>query len=251
MTGRTARKFRCRANLSFCGQLLADFRLIVGRFPVHVKNVLFRLPQGLLRIFVAIQTPFHQQGRGLKHQRHLIDRAVARRAADAFIDVNAVVEIDKIGKPVDFHPLDRLIGAIAFANGFEVRSVGIQNGMAVHAGLRRGDARDGGSLNRGVTIAAIEPVVSNVMFMAELHGLRARNVLVRGIRRARQPQYADEPQTDQKNSREQAESGNEICASMKNLGHVSVALFCEGPSREGAEAQRLRVVMAGKCVPGA
>jgi hypothetical protein len=38
---------------------------------------------------------------------------------------------------------------------------------------------------------------------------------------------------------------------MKNLGHVSVALFCEGPSREGAEAQRLRVVMAGKCVPGA
>jgi len=176
---------------------------------------------------------------------------VARRAADAFIDVNAVVEIDKVGKPVDFHPLNRLVCAETLANGFEVRSVGIQDGMAIHAGFRGGDARDGGSLNRGVTIAAIEPVVSNVMLMAELHGLRARNVLVRGIRRPRQPQYADEPQANQKNSREQAESGNKICASMKNLGHVSVALFCEGPSREGAKAQRLRVVMAGKCVPGA
>jgi len=101
--------------------------------------------------------------------------------------------------------------------------------MAIHAGLRRGDARDGGSLNRGVTIAAIEPVVSNVMFMAELHRLRARNVLVRGIRGPRQPQYADESQANQKNSREQAESGNEICTSMENLGHVSVALFAKTP----------------------
>ena len=83
-----------------------------------------------------------------------------------------------------------------------------------------------------MTIAAIEPVITDVMFMAELHWLRARNVLVGGIWRPRQPQYADESQADQKNSREQAESGNEICASMKNLGHVSVALFCEGLSRK-------------------
>jgi hypothetical protein len=36
---------------------------------------------------------------------------------------------------------------------------------------------------------------------------------------------------------------------MKNLGHVSVALL-RRPLPEGAEAWRLRGVMAGKCSPG-
>ena len=187
MTGRTARKFRCRANLSCQSQIFADSCLIVGRFPVHVKNVFFRFAQSHLRVFVAVQTPFHQQRRCLKHQWHLIDRAVARGAADAFVDVNAVVEIDKVGKPVDFHPLNRLVGAVTLANGFEVRSVGKQDGMAIHAGFRRRDARNGGSLNRGVTIAAIESIIADVMFMTELHGLCARHILVRRIRRPRQP----------------------------------------------------------------
>ena len=79
MTGRTAREFRRCPSESFVPQralLVTEFRLIVGRFPVHVKNVFFRWAQSHLRVFVAVQTPFHQQGRGLKHQRHLIDGAV-------------------------------------------------------------------------------------------------------------------------------------------------------------------------------
>jgi hypothetical protein len=151
----------------------------------------------------------------LKDQRHLVDRTMARCTTNAFVDMNAVIEIDEVRQAVDFHPLDRLVCTITFTDGLEVRSVGVQYGMAVHAGFRRWDARNGRSLYGGVTVAAIESVIAYVVLVAELHRLRARNVLIRGVRRTRQPQNAHEPQT---------ESRNKICAAMKNLGHVSVAL---------------------------
>jgi len=174
---------------------------------------------------------------------------VARGTADAFIDVNAVIEINEVGKPLDLHPLDRFICPVALANGFQVRSVGKQHGMAIHAGLCGRNACKGGGLNRGMTIAAVQSVIANVVLVAELHGLLTHDVLIRRIGRTRKPQNAREPQSDQKNSREQAEFRDEICAAMKNLGHVSVALL-RRPLPEGAKAWRLRSVMAGKCAPG-
>jgi hypothetical protein len=104
--------------------------------------------------------------------------------------------------------------------------------VAIHAGFRRWYARDGGSLDGGMTVAAVEPVIADVMLVAELHGLRARNVLVCGIRRTRQPQNTDESQPNQENSREQTESRDKICAAMKNLGHISVALLRRPPRKE-------------------
>ena len=157
---------------------------------------------------------------------------MARRAAHTLVNVNAVVEIDEVGQAVDFHPLNRLICAETLANWFEIRRIGIQHGMAIHAGFRRRDTRNGGSLDRGMTVPAVEPIVAHVVLVAELHRLLARNVLVRRIGRTRQPQNAHEPQSDQKNSREQTESGDKICAAMKNLGHVSVALLRRLPRKE-------------------
>jgi hypothetical protein len=75
-----------------------------------------------------------------------------------------------------------------------------------------------------MAVAAVEPVVADVVLVAELHRLRAHNVLVCRVGRTRQPQNAHKPQPNKKNSREQTESRNEIRAAMKNLGHVSVAL---------------------------
>ena len=121
--------------------------------------------------------------------------------------------------------------------------------MAIHAGLGGGYARDRGSFHGSVAVAAVDSIISDVMLVAELYRLRSRNVLVRRIGRARQSQNADEPQPSQKNSREQTESRNEIRTAMKNLGHVSVALWRKS-LREGAKAWRLRDVMAGKCAPG-
>ena len=54
--------------------------------------------------------------------------------------------------------------------------------MAVHAGFRRRDTSNGGSLDGGMTVAAVEPVIADVVFVAELHRLRAHNILVRRVR---------------------------------------------------------------------
>ena len=67
---------------------------------------------------MAVQTPLHQQRRSLKNQRHLVNGAVARATTNAFVDVNAVIEINEVGKTMDLYPLDRPIGAIALADRF-------------------------------------------------------------------------------------------------------------------------------------
>ena len=75
--------------------LLSNFGLIGGWLPTHIGNLIV-WPQIFLRIAVAIETPAHGQLFGLKHKGHLINLPVTRRAADALIHVNAVVEIYEI-----------------------------------------------------------------------------------------------------------------------------------------------------------
>ena len=69
---------------------------------------------------MAIDTPLHVERRSLENQRHLIHGAVAGGAADALIDVNAVVEINVVGQAVHSHPLDGLIGAETFADRLQI-----------------------------------------------------------------------------------------------------------------------------------
>ena len=189
MTGRAAGELDCRPDLVFLGQLFPDLFLICGGFPIHVENLVFRA--NVLRgITVAIEAPLHRQRRGLKNQRHLVDRAVARGAADSFVDVNAVVEIDIIGEAVNLDPLDRLIRSVALANRLEITDIIEENRMAIHAGFRRGNAGERRSFDTGVTVAAIDPVIADVVLVAELQGLRARHTLVCNVGRTRNQQDA-------------------------------------------------------------
>src|SRR6266480_2879015 len=82
--------------------------------PVHIENLIFGA-ENLLRVAMALHAPLHQQRVGLEHQRHLVDLSVARRAAHALVDMNAVIEIDEIGQAVNFDPLDGFIAAITLA----------------------------------------------------------------------------------------------------------------------------------------
>ena len=61
---------------------------------------------------------------------------MARRTADAFFYVNAVIEVDKVRKIVNANPFDRLATAKARPHWFEVRTVGPDLFVTVHA--RRG-----------------------------------------------------------------------------------------------------------------
>src|SRR6185436_18334949 len=68
--------------------LFLSFRLLPG----HVKHLVAR-PQILFRRAMTIQAPFHLQRRMLHHQRHLVHLPMTRRAADAFLNVNPMIEI--------------------------------------------------------------------------------------------------------------------------------------------------------------
>ena len=223
MTRRTTGQLVRAANFVFCRELLAHFFLILGRFPIHIENLISRA-QILFGIAVAVQAPLHSQWRSLEHQRHLVNRTVASRATNAFIDVNAVIEIDVVRQAMHAHPLNGLIGAITFANWLEISDVIEEHGMAIHAGLRGRDASESGGLDAGVTVTTIDAVVAHVMLVAELNGLIAAHPLIGDVGRSGNNQYRRESKTGEDRGSEQTKPRDKICTSMKNLGHVSVAL---------------------------
>lgn len=89
---------------------------------------------------MAIQTPAHGQRLAFGGEGHLINGTVTRRAAHAFADVNAVIEINVIGQIVHAIPVQRCVALGAQHDGLEHLSVGENLRMARHAGVRRGHA---------------------------------------------------------------------------------------------------------------
>jgi hypothetical protein len=223
VTRRTAGQVVRGANFVFCRELLAEFCLVRRRFPIHIENLISRT-QILFGIAVAFQTPLHIQGRSLKHQGHLVDRTVARGAANAFIDVNAVIEINVVREAMHTHPLNGLIGAITLAHRLQVTDVIEKYGMAIHAGFRGRDTSEGRVLDAGVTVTTIDSVVSDVMLVAELDGLIASHPLVGDVGRSGNDQHRRESKTGEDRGSKQTKPRNKICTAMKDLGHVSVAL---------------------------
>jgi hypothetical protein len=96
--------------------------------------------------------------------------------------------------------------------------------MAVHAGFRRRNARIRRRLDTGMTVTAVDAVIPNVMLVAELHGLFTRDVLVGRIRGTCERKDSNKCQAPKKGGRKYAESGDEVRATVKNLGHVIFAL---------------------------
>jgi hypothetical protein len=113
----------------------------------------------------------------------LIHGTVARGAAYALVDVNAVVEINVVGQTVHSHPLDGLIGAEAFADRLKIRRIIKEHGMAVHAGFCGRDAGKRGGFDTVMTVTAVNAIVTGVVFVAELHGLNPTDALVCNVGR--------------------------------------------------------------------
>ncbi len=95
-----------------------------GWLVARILKYLLARAKVILRRAMASQAPFHLQRCLLVHERHLVDGAVAGIAADAFGDVNAVIEKDEIRKLVYARPLQGLPGTITGADGLEELSVG-------------------------------------------------------------------------------------------------------------------------------
>src|SRR5262245_44752733 len=126
---------------------------------------------------VTIQTPLHLQRLSLRHDCHLINLPVAGRAAHAFVYVNRMIEISKVGQIVDPHPFHWLAGLETRAHRFEIRAVGPDLLVTAHADGRGRHAGRRGFLDRCMTVTTIDPVVADVVLMTELNGLLALDVL--------------------------------------------------------------------------
>jgi len=98
--------------------------------------------------------------------------------------------------------------------------------MAIHAGFCGGNSGNRGGLDASVTKTAIDAVIADMVLVAELHGLLARDVLAGKIGRPGDSEDGGEPKRRQQNSSEETETCGEVCAAMKNLGHVGFALEC-------------------------
>jgi hypothetical protein len=162
------------AEVLLIGVALAvdDYRIRTrGLLVTHVEDFAARA-QVILRGAMAGQAPLHLQTFLLVHQGHLVDWAVTGVAADSFVDMNAVIEIDEVGQLVDACPLQRLAGFVAGADGLEELGVGPDLRVAVHARLGRRNASEARSLDRGVAVAAIDAESGDVVLMAERDGLR-------------------------------------------------------------------------------
>ena len=93
MAGRT---IRCAIFNLVCRQELESVSYLILGLPGHVEN--FRARTNVLfRMTMAIQAPLHVQRFRLAGERHLIDPAMTRDAADALVHVNAVIEVDEFG----------------------------------------------------------------------------------------------------------------------------------------------------------
>jgi hypothetical protein len=126
---------------------------------------------------VTVQTPFHLQRRSLVNDRHLVDTAMTRRAPDAFVHVNRVIEVRKIRQVVNANPSQWLVFFQAVTHRLEIRTVGPNLFVAAHANRGRGNACRGRRLDRRVAVTAINAVIADVMFVTELDGLLTLDVL--------------------------------------------------------------------------
>lgn len=182
MTRRATGELGRRPDFVFDPQPGADLRLILRSDPIHVKYLISR-PEHLFGLPMAVEAPLHQQGVGLKNQRHLVNFSVTRRAANAFIDMNAVIEIDEIRQMVHPDPLDGFIASIALTDWLKVGGSAEQNRMAVHTNLRWGNPCIRGGFHARVAVSAVDPVVADMVFVAKLHRLRLRDELTGHVRR--------------------------------------------------------------------
>src|SRR5882672_10710358 len=107
MTGRAARQL---LNPIFLDQLLAQRDLIHRRLVIHTEHILAR-SHIAFRSAVALEAPVHIERVFTPRERHRVDSAVTGGAANALVNVNAMIEINKTGKVVDSGPLNRLAGA--------------------------------------------------------------------------------------------------------------------------------------------
>ena len=137
--------------------------------------------------------------------------------------MNAMIEIDEARQIVHPRPLQRFSGPETFAHRFQNRALGPNLGVATHADLSGWNAGERGLFHRGVAITAIDAVVTDVVFVAELHRLVARDTDLRHIGRPINRRERGNEDNDDGSAPEYAHPGDSVRAAVKNLRHARMS----------------------------
>ena len=205
-------------------QTCANLTLIAIRAISHLEHR-FARAHVLRRIAMTIQAPLHLQRRLLHHQRHSVDPPVTGLASDTFVDVNAVIEIDKIRQIVDPYPPQRPLFAEAGAHRLEIRTRRPNLRVTIDTGLGRRNACRGRHFDRRMAVAAIDADPAHMMLMRELN--RLFDKLVRRSHEIRTLKERNQPtkrQHEKKNANE-ARTRPGISGLGKDLRHTSRAVW--------------------------
>ncbi len=159
--------------LRACFNSSPDRELITRGLVPHGGDLAHRA-QVLLGRAVTIQAPRHVERFGLKHHVHAIDATVAGLAPHPRVHVEAVVEVDEVGRVMDAHPRHRGSGGEALTHRNQAGAVGLDLGVAVHAGLRGGYHGHRGPLHSDVAVAAVHAQITRVQLVAVGHRLLRR-----------------------------------------------------------------------------
>jgi hypothetical protein len=152
-------------NAVLCHQLRAKGCLI-GRCGIaHGEDSLTRA-HVLGRVAVAIETPIHLQALHFGHHRHLIDPAMTSFTADALLDMNGMIKVNKIRQVMHANPCQGLTGFGAAAHEFQVRGILSHLPVTPHTGFGGGNAGRITFFHRRMTIAAVQPQPTDMLGMA-------------------------------------------------------------------------------------
>ena len=126
---------------------------------------------------MTVQAPLHSQIGVLQRQRHFVHPSMTGLAADTFRHVNTVVEVDEVRQVVDARPPDGPVLAKGRPHRLQRRAGPPDLRVAVHTRLHRRNVGEARFLHSGMTIPAVDPDSTDMVDVAERHGLFTRHIL--------------------------------------------------------------------------
>ena len=185
---------------------------------MQVKDLVVR-PEIILRCPMTVKAPLHVERLGPPGDWHLIDRPMTSGTTDPFVNVNGMIEENEIREVIHPRPANRLTGGKTGSNRSEHRRVGPDLRMTCHADVRAGNPGESAFFHRVVAVTAIDPIIADVVFVTERHGLMERNVDVGGV--GRPPDRVNDP-PEKDNSSDEAKDDDprmDIGSTREDLGH--------------------------------
>src|SRR5437870_2117555 len=130
-----------------------------------------------------------------------------------------MIEIGEVRHVVHAYPFKRLAALEARAHRLEIRAVGPNLFVAIHADRGRRHSGRRRCLDSCMAITAIDSVIADVMFMTELNWLLALDVSARVPTRAGDFRCYPQRSEQNKNCAKDRRAREIVCAVTKNLWH--------------------------------